>query len=243
LKIIKLDAIDSTNSFLKDLALHTSLENYYTVVTNNQTKGKGQQNTKWHSKPFKNATFSTFLNLNDLKVNQKKYLNFAVSLAIFDTLSHKNVPKLSIKWPNDIMSANKKICGILIENTFIGSKIKNSVVGIGLNVNQESFPDVLQHATSMKLQTNINYNLEELIHELLLNIKHRISALLSKKFTALEEEYIAVLYKKNIPTMFKDSRDKHFMGKITGISVSGNLMIALEDETVKEFGLKEVSFL
>ncbi|OAD44458.1 biotin--[acetyl-CoA-carboxylase] ligase [Polaribacter atrinae] len=243
MKTIKLSATDSTNSFLKDLSQNSTLENFTTVVTQNQTKGRGQQQNKWVSDPYKNLTFSVFISFQDLKVIQKKYLNFAISLAIYNVLFTKNLPKPSIKWPNDILSANKKICGILIENTFSGDRIKNSYVGIGLNVNQETFPEYLNNATSLKLETGIAYDLDILLPTVLEEIKKNIKLLTSKKFTLLEEKYLDVLYKKNIPTMFKNSKDEIFMGIISGISDFGKLQVQLEDDTIKEFGLKEISFL
>ncbi|WP_341221801.1 biotin--[acetyl-CoA-carboxylase] ligase [Polaribacter atrinae] len=243
MKTIKLSATDSTNSFLKDLSQNSTLENFTTVVTQNQTKGRGQQQNKWVSDPYKNLTFSVFISFQDLKVIQKKYLNFAISLAIYNVLFTKNLPKPSIKWPNDILSANKKICGILIENTFSGDRIKNSYVGIGLNVNQETFPEYLNNATSLKLETGIAYDLDILLPTVLEEIKKNIKLLTSKKFALLEEKYLDVLYKKNIPTMFKNSKDEIFMGIISGISDFGKLQVQLEDDTIKEFGLKEISFL
>ncbi len=243
MKIIKLSAIDSTNSFLKDLAQNSILENYTVVVTKNQTKGRGQQENKWVTEPLKNLTFSIFIKFNRLKTHQKKYLNFAISLAIYDVLSNKKIDKVAIKWPNDILSANKKICGILIENTFIGDRIKNSVIGIGLNVNQEKFSDNLKNVTSLKLVTSKHYNLDNLLNDILSKIQEKIALLENNQFEILEENYLKVLYKKNIPTMFKNCRNEIFIGIITGISTDGKLQIQLEDTSIKEFGIKEVSFL
>ena len=243
MKIIKLSAIDSTNSFLKDLVKNSSVQNYTIVVTKTQTKGRGQQENTWSSEPFKNLTFSTFIEFENLKILQKKYLNFAISLAIYDVLFKENLTKLTIKWPNDILSVNKKICGILIENTFIGDKVKNSIIGVGLNVNQEFFPKYLTNATSLKLETSLEYNLDMLLKEIQKEIQKKIKLLESGQFNFLEKKYFEVLYKKNIPTMFKNNRDEIFMGMISGISNDGKLQILLEDDSIKEFGIKEVSFL
>lgn len=241
MKIIKLDAIDSTNSFLKELAQTTTLESYTVVVAKEQKNGRGQQAQKWISEPFKNLTTSVYISNFDLEINRQKYLNFAISLAIFDALSAHKIKNLSIKWPNDILSVNKKICGILIENTIKGSKIQSSIAGIGLNVHQEKFLDSLKNVTSLKNITNKEFDLDLLLVEIIEKIQQRITMVTLKKYSALEADYLNVLYKKNIPTMFKDRNDVLFMGKITGISFSGNLQIALEDETVKEFKIKEVS--
>ncbi len=243
MKIIKLNATDSTNCFLKDLAQNSILENFTVVVTKNQVNGRGQQEKKWISEPHKNLTFSTFVKHNKFKTYHKKYLTYAISLAIYEVLLKQKLPKLSIKWPNDIMSANKKICGILIENTFIGENIKNSVIGIGLNVNQEKFPDYLTKATSIKLETSSEYNLDKLLKDILIQLQEKIKLLASKQFHFLEENYLKVLYKKNIPSMFKNNRDKIFIGIICGISNDGKLLIQLENDSIKEFGIKEVTFL
>ena len=150
MRFIKINATNSTNSFLKELAQNSSLDEVTIAVANTQTSGRGQMSNSWVSEPYKNLTFSIFTPLTKLQIKHQAYLNFAVSLAIYDTLLTYNVPKLSIKWPNDIMSAEKKICGILIETTFSHLEIKNTIIGIGLNVNQEKFPKKLFNASSLK---------------------------------------------------------------------------------------------
>lgn len=243
MKIIKLDTIASTNSFLKDLSVTSALENLTVVVTQKQTKGRGQQKNEWLSEPYKNLTFSAFISLKNVKIIHRKYLNFAISTAIYKVLFDKKTPKLSIKWPNDILSINKKICGILIENTFFGDQIKSTIVGIGLNVNQEIFSNTLSNVTSLKLATLKETDLDVLLNEILVQIQTQIKLLEAKDFHLLEKQYLDVLYKKNIPTMFKNSKDEIFMGIISGISDQGNLQIQLEDDSIKEFGIKEVSIL
>lgn len=220
-----------------------ALQNFTVVTTKKQTKGRGQLERKWVSEPNKNLTFSIFIEFKDLKITKKKYLNFAISLAIYTVLSSKNILKTAIKWPNDILSANKKICGILIENTFSGDSIKNAIIGIGLNVNQEIFPDFIYDATSLKLETALEFDLELLLNDILIALQKKINLLETKQFTVLEENYLKILYKKNIPTIFKNDRDKIFMGMISGISNNGKLQIQLNDNSIKEFGIKEVSFL
>ncbi|MCI2230095.1 biotin--[acetyl-CoA-carboxylase] ligase [Polaribacter sp. MSW13] len=242
MKIIKLNAIDSTNSFLKELAQNSTLENFTVVSTENQTNGRGQLNSKWLSEPHKNLTFSIFIRFSSLEINHKKYLNFAISLAILEVLLDEKLSKLFIKWPNDIMSVNKKICGILIENSIKGSKIKSSIVGIGLNVNQVTFRNSLKNVTSLKNETQKEYDLDVLLKKIITKIKEKTTLLNLKKFNILEKEYLNVLYKKNIPTMFKNNENVLFIGKIYGISKIGNLLIQLENDEIKEFGIKEISF-
>lgn len=242
MKIIKLDAIDSTNSFLKELNKDSSLENFTIVVTKNQQKGRGQREANWYSEPFKNLTFSILVNKLKLKTNEAKYINFAVSLAIFKVLETYKIRNLFIKWPNDIMSANKKICGILIENSLSNNKINNSIIGIGLNVNQVNFPN-LERVSSLKNILGYELNLDDLLIDLIKQLKFQFELLNKKLFSNLENEYLAVLYKKDTPSMFKTEKGITFLGKIIGIATNGNLLVENENNEVEEFAIKEISFL
>jgi len=243
LRIIKINATNSTNSFLKELAQNSSLDEITVAVTNNQTSGRGQMNNSWISEPYKNLTFSLFTTLKKVKVEHQAYLNFAVSLAIYDVLLEYDVPNLYIKWPNDIMSGKKKICGILIENTFSHSRIKNTIIGIGLNVNQEKFHKNLTNASSLKIILKKSIELEALMNTIINHINLKISCVELKNFNQIYNRYHQALYKKGIPTTFLNQKTKQlFMGIINGVSSSGNLQIQLEDKSIQEFGLKEVSF-
>lgn len=242
MNLIKLNAIDSTNSFLKEMARKTSLKNYTVVSTNEQTKGRGQFNSSWSSEPSKNLTISVFIKDFNLAIANQKYLNFAISLAVFDVLYTYLKDTVSIKWPNDILSVEKKICGILIENSIQQDKINHTIVGIGLNVNQENFSNDLIKVTSLKLATNREFNLDNLLLKLIESIKKRISQLSSREYEKLELEYLNALYKKDCQATFIDHQNNLFIGKIIGISETGKLQIKLDENRVKEFGIKEVSF-
>tara|TARA_B110000003_G_scaffold274490_1_gene314595 strand:+ start:16474 stop:17214 length:741 start_codon:yes stop_codon:yes gene_type:complete len=242
LRIIKLNATSSTNSFIKELARKSFLENYTIVVTNNQSSGRGQMDKLWESEPNKNLTFSIFTSLKKLKIKNQAYLNFAISLAIFDVLKSLGIPNLYIKWPNDIMSAKKKICGILIETTFYHQQIKNTVIGIGLNVNQEKFSSKFQNAASLKMIVKKKFDLDPIMNSIIEKIKYRISTIENGSFKIIHKQYHNVLYKKGIPTTFIDKKTNlFFMGIILGVTSIGNLQIQLEDDTIVEYGLKEVS--
>ncbi len=242
MKIIKLDAIDSTNSFLKELAHNSPLEDYTIVVAKSQTSGRGQMNASWVSKPNKNLTFSVLKQMKNLLIEHQSYLNFAVSLGIFKVLEELSVPNLTIKWPNDIMSGNKKICGILLETTFHRKKIKNTVMGIGLNVNQKNFPKNIPQASSLFKILGEEFDLEKLLVNLTKSIQLQIDKLEHHRFDLIHQEYLKNLYKKNVPTAFKSEHTQSiFMGIIKEVSRLGNLRIQLEDDSIVEFGIKEIS--
>lgn len=243
MKIVKLNAINSTNTFLRELARKSVVESLTVAVAENQTNGKGQFDGKWTSEVGKNLTFSILYNFLDLSIDNAFYLNCAVSLAVYDTLSKYHKEKLKVKWPNDILSSRKKLCGILIENTVSNGNITSTIIGIGLNVNQEIFPKDLPNATSLKKVTGKDIDKEKLLHELLEKIKEQLLLVAEKQFTLLQKNYEQVLYKKNQPMMFRNEISGNFLGKILGITKQGKLIVELENETLKTFDLKEIQFM
>ncbi len=242
MKIIKLDAIDSTNTFLKELCQEKDVEDFTVVITNNQTKGRGQMTSAWNSINNNNLTFSILTKFKDLDVNNQFWISKAISLAVYDAVSTFLSVKISVKWPNDILAEQQKLSGILIENSVNKSKIKYSVVGIGLNVNQTHFEN-LPNATSMKLISGMYFNLDEVLNAIINNIKKYVELINAKDFEIIDKLYLKRLYKINVPSMFRDSNETVFMGKILGVSNEGRLQIEIEDETIKEYELKEIKLV
>jgi BirA family biotin operon repressor/biotin-[acetyl-CoA-carboxylase] ligase len=241
MKLIKLDAIDSTNDFLKGLSNKQGVENFTVVTAENQLKGKGQMGSKWDSESGKNLIMSVlvkgFLFDNESVFN----LNVVVSLAAIRTLKKFNIPELSIKWPNDIMSANKKIGGILIENSIKGDGTITSIVGLGLNVNQMEFQN-LPRASSLAIISNSYFDKEEILIEIINQIKEMIASY-GAKASFLWTEYTNELFRIGIPTAFTDENEINFMGIMKGVSDIGKLQILLDDDSVGEYNLKEVQML
>ena len=242
MNLIKLDDIDSTNDFLKDLSRKQVVENFLTVVAQTQTKGKGQMGSIWDSESGKNLIMSTLVKDVLKDIDQIFHLNVAVALSVIHVLESYNLPKLSIKWPNDIMSDTKKLGGILIENSFKSDNTIESVVGIGLNVNQNKF-DKLPKASSMTLVMNKEYDLETIWQEIIFQIKRNCSLILSNQSPKIWDDYHKCLFKINAPMPFEDSDKSRFMGIIQGVSSEGMLEVMLEDDTVKTYGIKEIQML
>lgn len=242
MKIIKVDAIGSTNSFLKAQIKESQLDNFTVVVTDNQTKGKGQQGASWESDAGKNLTFSVFTDDLDLAIQNQFVLSMAVALALKKSLVNFLPNKIAVKWPNDILADKQKIAGVLIENTVRKGKIENTIIGIGLNVNQEVFA-LNPNATSMKLLANRNFNLEEVLNDFLNVLRHELECLKLTSFDLIEEKYLMNLYNFKKPAMYKSVNGELFMAKIIGIDQLGRLQLELEDESKKSFDLKEVKQL
>lgn len=242
MRLIKLDAIDSTNDFLKNMSKQQIVENFTVVVAKTQTKGKGQMGSSWDSESGKNLIMSILVKDVLKDVDEIFYLNVAMALSVIQVLEKFNLPKLSIKWPNDIMSGNKKLCGILIENSFkLDNKIE-SVVGIGLNVNQKSF-DNLPKATSMFAIMNEEFDLDIVLNRMVFQIKKNYSFIVSNQEEQLWNLFHKYLFKINIPMPFEDTKQNRFMGIIQGVTNNGKLKLILEDDTVVTFGIKEIQML
>ena len=177
-----------------------------------------------------------------MDVEKQFYLNYAISIALYNVLKYYIPEKLAVKWPNDILSANQKLGGILIECIVKNSSIDFAIVGIGLNVNQQVFPSTLTLATSLKNLLNRTINKEELLDKILLEMQYQMLLIQKQKFGEIKYLYEDILYKKGIPSMFVDGNKNTFLGKIVGISSEGKLTIELENESLRDFDLKEIKF-
>lgn len=242
MRIIKLNAIDSTNVYLKDLLHAKSMEDFTVVVADKQLKGRGQMGTVWESESGKNLTFSMLKQNVGLKVTQQFVLNMQISLAVYDALQELNVPNLRVKWPNDILSGKTKICGILIENILSGSIINASIIGIGLNVNQVNFGK-LPKVSSMKALLGQNFDLDEVLQEITKKLRNRLLKLQTIAFSELKESYEKVLFRKDKPSTFETPDGELQMGFIRGVSEEGKLVVTLQDNIQKVYGLKEIKLL
>jgi len=236
--IIKVNATDSTNLHLKRLIADELLNDYTVLVAKEQLLGRGQAGTKWISEGGKNLTFSILKKFDGWPIASQFMISMATSLAIYDALSALNIPDLAIKWPNDILSGNTKIGGILIENTLKGNLIHRSVLGVGLNVNQESFGD-LPKVSSLKLLTSTKHDLDFLLETIMQNMKLVFHNLMNKGVEFIEKRYHELLFRKDILSTF-ELKGQLVQGFIRGVSKSGKLQVAFDDGTTHEYALKEI---
>ena len=242
MSIIKLNAIDSTNDFLKVLSRNQSVDNFTTVVAQKQTNGKGQMGAVWQSEEGKNLIMSVLVKDVLQNVDEIFHLNVAVALSVIQVLEVFNILNLSVKWPNDIMSDQKKICGILIENSIKSDTNVESIIGIGLNVNQLKF-DNLPKASSMAVICEKEFDLDSILDLIIFQIKKNCSWILSQQSDKLWQEYHKKLFKINVPMAFEDVFQNKFMGIIQGVSTDGRLQVLLEDDSIKSYGIKEIQVL
>lgn len=242
MRIIKLDAIDSTNHFLKALSAQESCENFTVVSTEFQTEGKGQRGSGWASESGKNLTFSILYNQKVEGIASLFTLNIIVALSVVEALKTISNLNFVIKWPNDILAENKKIGGILIENTFKNSSEVQSIIGIGLNVNQSQFENLPQ-ASSLYLLENQLFNREMLLISIVNQLKFNLNQLPITGETHFWNAYHQILFKKGIVSTFESVSGNRFVGKIQEVTHEGKLAVLLEDDAVQLFDVKEVKML
>ena len=237
-KIIHIDETDSTNRWLKDdlaadlRGLVHKKNRPFCVVADYQTAGRGCGTNTWESERGKNLLFSLLIHPENLPANKQFQISMAISLAIVDALGQL-VGDLSIKWPNDIYWRNGKLGGILIENTLKGNLIKDSIIGVGLNVNQREFHSDAPNPVSLWQITGQETDREQLLKDILQRLDSGGGS---------KNRYMQMLYRRK---GFHPYTDKNgvFMAEITGVEDDGHLLLLDDNGKQRRYAFKEVQFI
>ncbi len=238
-QIIKLPKVGSTNTYISELA--KPLSEGSVVWTLNQTNGRGQGKNKWESDPDKNLTFSIVLYPKFLPAYQQFYMSKVLALAVTDLISlHTDI--VSIKWPNDIFVGDHKIAGILIENSIERTYIKQTIGGIGINLNQTKFTGNASNPVSLYQLTNQKFDIEETLMLLIDLVAYRYSLLKNKELKTIDNNFNNILYRyKRLATYITEG--KTFEGTIEGVETTGELIIKDKAGKIHKFLHKEVEFV
>ncbi len=236
-KLVFLTTCHSTNEEAYDRIGKEDIPDGMVIITNDQTRGRGQMGNSWESAPGENLTFSLILRPTFLSVNEQFRLTMAISLGILDVLKNYG-PGFSVKWPNDIYYDDRKISGILIQNTLKGRQLDYSIVGIGLNVNQQRF--INPTATSLGSIAGKQQDLQIIFETLISQLEARY-LLLKNDFTPrLKKEYLQSMYQFGEDHLYKSN--EIFSGRIVDVRSSGELVIETS-KGERDFRFKEVEFL
>jgi BirA family biotin operon repressor/biotin-[acetyl-CoA-carboxylase] ligase len=213
------------------------------VISDFQTAGRGTDGSKWESEPGRNLTFSFVLYPSFLAIEAQFYLNKIISLGLTDLVSEVLPERddIRIKWPNDIIIGNHKVAGTLIQNGVKGSQFDFSVIGIGLNVNQESFPGEAINPASLKMMAGIYFDLEEMLSRTLAKIEHRLSQLKQGAKQEIDEDYLKLLYRIQQLSGYI-YKGNSIQAKINGVNRFGQLILEIPGEKIIECDLKEIKF-
>lgn len=239
-RYIYLAECDSTNNLaLLNLSNNGPKENIC-IYTYNQSAGRGQIGRKWYSGSGKNLTCSFRIPLDAYPVSQQFYLNMAFALAVKDFIRRFISDEVSIKWPNDIYVGDKKIAGLLIQNTLRAEYISSTILGVGINVNETDFPSDLPNPVSLQQLVGIPQDLLTLQQLLAAIVMDKLERLLERA-QDYRNEYLNALFRKGVPASYIVA-DTDVTGIIQGISESGKLEVAFNGRS-RLFSFREIAYV
>ena len=218
----------------------TGLEDETILWADSQLAGRGQQGAKWQSQAGLSLTFSLFRRFDRFPARHPFYLNLAISLGVKQALDDLGVKQVSIKWPNDILSYSRKLCGILVENQIEKDRLASSIIGIGLNVNETEF-EGLPRATSMRLDCGQKYDREEVLHLVSRKVFEVIRNLDRQSLAAIQAAYQDSLFRINVVSTFEDTKGATFSGIIRGVSQEGRLLVEEQSGDLRAYQPKEIA--
>jgi len=239
------NTIDSTNS--EALRRFKECDDFTVVASKYQTLGRGQRGTNWESESGRNLTFSLILKSYSIKADKQFIIAQIITIGIKKYLKSRGV-NAKIKWPNDIYVGDKKVCGILIEHFLSGDNLAGSVIGIGLNLNQDKFNSNAPNPVSMKIILNKEFELEEELEALVGYIYEIyypfINFSSNSSINRLDTEYHNSLYRLDEFHQYQETPDGEIINaRINGIDNNACLLLEKEDGTVKRYSFKEVKYI
>lgn len=244
MNIIHLNIIDSTNDEAqRRISQDREASEDFVIRADFQTDGRGQRGNIWESESRKNLMFSYVFHPKQLAVNNQFMLSQATAAAVAEYFESRQIPNVSVKWPNDIYTGMQKICGMLIENSVSGKYIRTSVLGIGINVNQASFPENLPNPVSMKIITGLEYNLDTELNVFLEILQKHLAHIQKGERDILRQNYIKRLLGLN-KTLVYNSQGNIFKGIIRDVDPFG--FITVENEQTgesKQYDFKEIELI
>ncbi len=238
-KLIYVPECHSTNSSLGELIRTADLPEGLVLITDHQTKGRGQQGNSWESGQGMNLTFSLLLKPKFLDTKDQFQLNMAIALGFAAGLRSLVSRTIALKWPNDIFVDDKKIAGILIQNQSRGGTLSLSIIGIGLNVNQMEFS--APRATSLIQVVGKALLLDDVFQHLMSALEAAYLELRSGQVDAIRSRYMQSLYRYGQLQSF-ESEGQHFIGMIKDVDEFGRLCIHV-DGSIRKFSMKEIRML
>ncbi len=239
------DSIGSTNTYLRELGGGDPAYDYEVAVADFQTAGRGQKGNTWESEQGKNLLFSILAHPKNIKVREQFYISEAIALAVSDSVMAALGPQfaheVSVKWSNDVYWKEFKMAGILIENTLQGDRILDTVVGVGLDVNQEVFLSDAPNPISLKNITGRDYDRDALLSDIVERFKGYME-LQADKRSDVDKLYRNRLFRREGYHRFRDAQGE-FEACIEGIRPDGCLMLQTTGGEHRVYEFKQVQFI
>ncbi|MDE6322308.1 MAG: biotin--[acetyl-CoA-carboxylase] ligase [Muribaculaceae bacterium] len=238
--MVYLESTPSTNGAARQLLAEQQPAHGTVVYTHCQTAGRGQRGNSWEAEPGANVTMSLILRPDGVMATEQFFISECVALAVAsvgaESLGNAG-EEGTVKWPNDIYVVDRKIAGILIENSLQGVAIESSIAGIGLNVNQRSFVSDAPNPVSLLQLTGREYDVEKLI----VNIAHSILDNLWRPREEVHAEYKRRMWRRDGYHNYSTPDGATFEARIAEVDASGLLLLQKADGGNEWFAFKEVA--
>lgn len=243
MNIIALPRVGSTSTYMRQELVDAPAGTV--VVTDCQSAGRGQRGNSWEAEPGANLTFSVQLRPGGIDATTQYAVSEAVALAIVEALDPlvPDAARLAIKWPNDIYYDDRKICGILIENTLSGMNVSRSIAGIGININQTRFVSDAPNPVSLSMLTGLTYPLRPLLEDVVTRVLDRVAAIATpdgRRTTA--DDYMSRLWRRDGLHPYRMPDGTRFSATIESVAPTGHLTLRHADGTATTHAFKEVAF-
>ena len=238
---IHLDTVNSTMQYLARPELSACEDSFIVVTADYQTAGRCQKGTSWESEAGKNLLLGILLRPTFLHPQEQFYLSEICALALVETLNTYS-DGFTIKWPNDIYYGNRKVSGMLLEHTLQGETLSQTIVGIGLNVNQRSFLSDAPNPVSLYQILGEEVCRETVLEAFLQNFQTYYTRFEQHDFAPIHTSYLHHLYRRNKWAKFRDEIAT-FEGRIVDVEPTGRLVIEMPDGTLRKFAFKEVAYM
>lgn len=241
-RVIRLEEIGSTNNYLKQLLKEGELAEGSIVIADYQSQGRGQMGNGWSSEKGQNLLFSLLIYPDKVQANEQFIISRVASLAVKNTLD-RFTDDIRVKWPNDIYWKDRKIAGMLIENDIMGKHIQNSIIGIGLNINQEQFANELPNPVSLKQITGSTHDRDYILDMFTREFFLLYREVQKGEIKPIEDEYMRDLYRVNEYHWYEDQNGR-FQAMIHDVLPSGHLVVkTLGEGDMRKYAFKEIAFV
>lgn len=224
-RLYQADDLPSTNLWMRERAGKALLTDRSVLLAKHQSQGKGQGSNLWYDAPGESLLASIYLKTLPFRPNEIFFLNMAVSLSLYQSLSVYTKAEIRIKWPNDILIQQKKVAGILIENQWRGEGLQHSIVGLGVNLLEESFPEDLPYATSVRIESGVQADTMQVLQDFCTRLDRMLKvadALSGRKW--LQESYHDALWRLYEEVTFRYG-DQRYRGLIQEVKPDGGIVL------------------
>lgn len=238
MRVIRLDTVDSTNTYLH---AYRGDEDVVVATARHQTAGRGQGGNQWEDAEGQNLLFSIQIRPVEVAIDHQFVLAMAEALALKRALD-AYADSMELKWPNDIYHRDRKLSGTLIETAVSGGRLKRMILGTGINVNQRRFTSDAPNPVSLSQITGSDESIDHLLERILQAFDDYYRRVLEGDYAGISREYHEALYRRKGFYRYRDG-DGEFDAELVGVAYDGRLSLRDSEGRQRSYAFKEVEFI